>query len=301
MIQVLKKLMKLRTAQQIGLTLILLATIVLFSTCSGKRLQTVADETDANEILDILREHGIEATKTQIGEGEKIVYEIHLNGDPTEYGAAIQLMEDHCLPQPMPPKVESSGIVSSLEVEKAKDLRRRKISIESLLRSLPGVTCVDLTIVPPEDRSLSLNPYKSTASVTVRHKTPKFGISVDQIGRMVAGGVPGLTADNVFVTLTQQPLRPLPNLDRGRTIRRIFYVSGIGLTTILLFVGLAIFLRKRKEKDLNELQDDELTDGEDNLLEEGGNGFESALIENADAPSETTAIEEKTGGDKTEE
>ncbi len=256
--------------KNITIFILLFLNLILLNGCSDQKVQTVAEEVEANEILDVLRQHGIRAYKSEAGEAEQKVYEIYVDGGEEEYGAAIQLMDDHCLPQALPPEVEASGIVSSIEVEKAQQLRRTKINIESQLRKIPGTTCVDVTIVPPEDRSLSLNPYKSTATVLVKHKNEKYDLDVGQIGRMVAGGVPGLSPDNVTVTLTRQPLRPLPDLDRGRNIRRILYVSGIGLTTILIFIGFVVFLRKRNSSK-NNSEMAELADEETDMLEGGEN------------------------------
>lgn len=229
-----------------GATVLLLVLCVLaISSCSTRKVQTVREETEANRILDVLLANGISATKREVGDGENRTYEIHLAGGEEEFRAAIQLMDDHCLPQPIPPQVESSGLVSSLEVEKARELRRIKINIESQLRNFPGATCVDVNLVQPEDKSLSLNPYTASATVLIRYQGEKFGLDTNQVARMVAGGVPGLSADRVFVTLTRSPLRPLPDLDKDRNLTRILWVVGIGFTTILIFVAIAWIVRKR--------------------------------------------------------
>ncbi len=213
--------------------------------CATQKIQTVAEETEANEILDVLLEHNIKSTKVETGERDKRLFEIHISGGDDEYRAAIQLMEDHCLPQPVPAAIESSGLVSSMEVERSREMRRMKINIESLLRKLPGATCVDVNLVQPEDKTLSLNPYPASASVLVKYKTDKFTVNPDQVAKMVARSVPGLASSNVFVSLTRSPFRPLPNIDRARNLRRIGWVFGIGFTTILLFVAAAWYFRRR--------------------------------------------------------
>ncbi|NNE65819.1 MAG: hypothetical protein HKN33_04570 [Pyrinomonadaceae bacterium] len=252
--------------------LLLMLGLAFLSGCSEQKVQTVKEETEANRILDVLLASGLSASKREVANGDERSYEIVVAGGEDEFKAAIQLMDDHCLPQPVPPPVESSGLVSSLEVEKARELRRIKINIESQLRNFPGVTCVDVNLVQPEDKSLSLDPYPASATVLVKHKSEKFGLNVDQIGRMVAGGVPGLKPDKVFVTLTKSPPRPLPDIDRGRNLRRILWVVGIGFTTILLFVALAWAIRKRTAGD--ELYDSSRVEGltEEELSElESGN------------------------------
>lgn len=274
----------------------LLASLIFLSGCSGQKVQTVTEETEANQILDVLRQHGINAYKQETGEGEKKTFDIMISGGDEEYGSAIQLMEDHCLPQPMPPKVEATGIVSSMEVEKAQELRRIKINIESQLRNIPGTTCVTVTVVPLEDKSLSLDPYKSTATVLVKHKNEKYDLNTSQIARMVAGGVPGLSADNVTVSLTREPLRPLPDFNRGRNLRRILYVSGVGLTTILLFVGFVLYLRKRKGESVKELTDGDVDQEQDLLdvdIDDDSDLLESGDLDDADIDNDFDTNEER--------
>lgn len=277
--------MKFGVFKKILISIFLLSSVIFLGGCSDLKVQSVDEESEANEIIDVLREHGLTAYKVEAGEAENKVFNIMVEGGDAEYGAAIQLMEDHCLPQRMPPKVESSGIVSSVEVEKEKAIRRTKIDIAKLIRQIPGTTCVDITIVPPEDRSLALTTYKASATVIVKHKTEKYDLNVRQLADTISGAVPGLTPDNVKVVLTRQPLRPIPDFNRGRNIRRIFYVSGIGLITILLFVGLAIFLRKRNDSD--EPENEELTEDEIEKIDEKEKVDELPLIEDTDSKEKT--------------
>lgn len=269
--------MSIRIFKNLLLTIFLLCGVLFLGGCSDLKVQTVDEETEANEIINVLREHRLTAYKEEGGEGENKVFNIMVEGGDLEYGAAIQLMDDHCLPQSLPPKVESSGIVSSVEVEKEKAIRRTKIDIAKLLRQIPGTTCVDITIVPPEDRSIALTTYKSSATVIIKHKTEKYDLNVRQLADAISGAVPGLTPDNVKVILTRQPLRPVPDFSSGRNLRRILYVGGIGFITILLFVGLAIYLRKRKEATEKDV--DELENGESEALNEGKSANNTGLLE----------------------
>ncbi len=257
------------------LLILLVANLILFAGCSQTKVQSVEEETEANQIIDVLRENGITATKDESGEGTNKKFDIYINGGDIEYGAAIQLMEDHCLPQVKPPQIESEGIVPSGEVEKARDLRRMKMGIESQLRKLPGTTCVSVNLGQADDKQLTLNPDPASATVLVKYKTEKFDLNNKQIASMVAGGITGLEADKVFVTLTRQPLRPLPNLDSGRNLRRFLLVGGIGFATILGFILIVFFMRKNKdETDTDYFEENaiegEITDGESQELLESG-------------------------------
>ena len=220
--------------------------------CSTRKVQTVRVEAEANQIIDILHEYQIKADKEEIGDGERKAFEIQIDGGDEEVAAAIQLMEDHCLGQPMPEQIEGGTVITSIGVEKAREQRRIKMNIESQLRQIPGATCVSVTFVPPEDRTLALNPYPSTASVLINYKTPTFPFNKEDIAGMVGRSVPALKAENVNVLLAAKPLRPLPDLQSGYQFRRMALVTGIGSAIILAFVAIVFFLQKqRKQKSLS--------------------------------------------------
>ncbi len=224
---------------------VLLAALALAG-CGARKVQTVKHEAEANQIIDVLGENGIRARKNEVGEGERRTFEIHVNGDDDAVAAAIQLMEDHCLGQPEPPEIEGGTVITSMEVERAREQRRMKMNIEALLRKLPGVTCASVNFVPPEDRSLAIKPFPSTASVLVNYKTPTFPVSKEEVAGLVARSVPALQPENVQVVLTAKPLRPLPENKIGYNFARVALVSGIGLATILAFVSIVFVLRKKR-------------------------------------------------------
>jgi len=246
--------------------LLFVFTAVLLAGCSARKVQTVKIEAEANQIIDVLGENGIKSRKNEVGEGERKTYEILVNGDEETVSAAIQLMEDHCLGRPDPPEPEGGAVITSIEVEKAREQRRMKMNIESQLRKLPGVTCVDVNFVSPQDRSLAINPYPSTASVLINYKTQAFPVSKDEIAALVARSVPALQPENVSVVITAKPLRPLPDNKIAYNFARIALVSGIGLATILAFVSVVFVLRKKRKNQPDET--DELIEPTDEAPKE---------------------------------
>ncbi|HXH70609.1 MAG TPA: hypothetical protein VNI60_09800 [Pyrinomonadaceae bacterium] len=247
--------------------LLCLLSALFVSGCSTRKVQTVKIEAEANQIIDILHEYHIKADKEEIGEGERKTFEIWIDGGDEERAAAIQLMEDHCLGQPLPEKIEGGTVVTSIGVEKAREQRRMKMDIESQLRQIPGATCASVTFVPPEDRTMSLNPYPSTASVLVNYKTPTFPFTKEDIAGMVAKSVPALKAENVSVVLAAKPLRSLPDIQSGYQFRRMALVTGIGSAIILAFVAIVFFLQKqRKQKSLSVAEGElEIYENEDQI------------------------------------
>ncbi len=257
---------------KIIVSVILFTSLFLLTGCGATRVQTVKDESEANQIIDVLHEYGIEAQTNPVGEGERRAYEIMVEGNSETRNAAVQLMQDHCLPKPEPPIVEGGTIINSIEKEKQQEYRRTKINIESQLRKLPGVTCVEVNFVPPQERTLALNPYPSTASVLINYKTEAFNISKDDIAALVAKSVPALDPANVSVVIAPKPLRPLPE-NKNYQITRIALITGLGFATVLTFVGIVYFLQ-RKRRDQN-FEHDELEEFEDETETR-----ESPLLEN---------------------
>lgn len=243
--------------------LLFLAAAILLTGCNARKVQTVRVEAEANQIIDVLGENGIRARKNEVGEGDRKTFEILINGDEETVASAIQLMEDHCLGRPDPPEPEGGAVITSIEVEKAREQRRMKMNIESQLRKLPGVTCVDVNFVPPQDRSLAINPYPSTASVLINYKTAAFSTSKEDIANQVARSVPALQPENVSVVISAKPLRPLPDNKIVYNFTRIALVSGIGLATILAFVSVVFVLRKKRRNQTDETGELAETSGEE--------------------------------------
>lgn len=240
-----------KAVSKIIVSTVLFASLFLLAGCGATRVQTVKDESEANQILDVLHEYGIEAQTNPVGEGERRSYEIMVEGNSETRNAAVQLMQDHCLPIPEPPLVEGGGIINSVEKEKQQLYRQMKINIESQLRSISGVTCVRVNFVPPQDRTLALNPYPSTASVLINYKTETFPRTKEEIAGLVANSVPALKPENVEVVIDRKPLRPLPE-NKNYQVTRIALISGLGFATILTFVGIVYFLqRKRNGQDFD--------------------------------------------------
>lgn len=229
------------------LLVVLSLAIGLTAACSKQKIQNVEDEAEANRIVDILGESGIRATKLEAGEGETRYFAIEVDGGEEITSAAIQVINDHCLAQAPPEKPEGSGVVTSSQVEKEREARRRKLSIESQLRDIPGTTCVKVNFVMPEDSSIAIDRYPSTASALVTYKTPTFPISKERVAEMVAKGVPALKAENVQVELIQKPVRPLPDYRTGYNFARVGIISLLGFITVLLTISIVFVLQKRRD------------------------------------------------------
>jgi type III secretory pathway lipoprotein EscJ len=230
--------------------------LTLFSaSCSNRPVATVASETEAIEIVDVLRENDIDSQKVETGDDRSRQYRIEvtedsINGDA--YAAAIQILRDHCLPHSEPPPVQEGGLVASIEAERAKVQRQLQLNIISQLRKLPGATCVYVNFVMPQQQLSTLNPYGATASVLVAYKTPQPSFTDAEVKSLVAGSVPNLQPEKVSVKLAYQPVRPPPRTGNAG-ITRVLLIGAVALAVILGSVSLIYLLQKRRQKNAGRL------------------------------------------------
>ncbi len=227
-------------------------TVLLASSCGQRKIQNVEHESEANRIIDVLGEAGIRASKREAGEGERKFFEILIDGNEDVAASAIQVMRDHCLAESPPEMPEGSSVITTTQVEKEREARRRKLNIESQLRDIPGVTCVRVNFVMPEDSSIAIDRYPSTATALVTYKTATFPLSRERVAEMIAKGVPALKAENVSVDLLQKNVRPLPDYRAGYNVAQIAIISLIGFLTVLATVSLVFILQKRRQQVLKD-------------------------------------------------
>ena len=248
-----------------------LISLLSFGACGGKQIATVPSEAEAIEIMDVLRENGIQSDKMPVGDDKNRQFQITINedsfGDST-FSAAVQILRDNCLPHREPPPVDDGGYVASIEAEKAKVQRQLKMNIIGQLRKLAGVTCVDVNFVLPQDQFATMNPYPAVATVFIGYKNEQINFNEQDVKNMVAGSVPNLQPDRVSVKLSYQPVRPVPRSPRSNMVR-ILTIGGAGLLVILGSIFLVYWMQKRRHRKDKELH--EATNNAENELNETTN------------------------------
>jgi type III secretory pathway lipoprotein EscJ len=227
-------------------------------------LATVPDESEAIEILNVLHDNGLDARKEEVGEEAVKQWRILLNpswfGGSTEVAMANQVLQDNGLPRPTASTekpASDGGVFQDEATRKAQQLKEREADLQRKMRLLPGVIGVEVSIVEPEDSSININPYPSTASVLIvtRDEPPNF--NADTVRGLVARSVPKLSPDNVYVAVTTKPVRPLPWREFGAQRRhKIFEAIGIGIMMILASSVVVLLLQMRRQShELNALRE----------------------------------------------
>jgi type III secretion system YscJ/HrcJ family lipoprotein len=241
---------------------LLFSILVIGSGCSKKEsLATVASETEANEIIGLLSEKGIEASKEEIGDTDIKQWKVSIHDDIFGGGKlplAIRVMQEHGLPRPADKGMEGAygeqSMFPSESALKAQRLKELKTEIERQLRLLPSVVRVNVNIVPPEEDTINIDPYPATASVLIVHRDEKAAFTAAYIQELVAKGVPKLKTENVSVVMVHEPSKSVSIEGMMAQRRRnIIYIMGIGLVVCLtlLLIGLVWYSRRQREGESN--------------------------------------------------
>lgn len=259
----------------------LAAAALLSAGCSRAPIATVSTESEAIEMIDVLRESGFEdVEKREVGEGEVKRWAVEMDeglfgGDDS--ALALQRLRDYGLPRQEEVPIPEGSFVTSEAVQKAQEQRRIRADIERQLRALPGVTVALVTVVMPQDPTLELNPYPASASVVVVHKEQSAPFNEQQIQNLVSKGVPKLKPEDVSVTISQQQPRPIPRRElNARRRNNLLIAAGAALVLVLASLLVVLLLQTRRQRarlaELTGTVEDEGAPSEAGAVEPPGEG-----------------------------
>lgn len=165
------------------------------------------DERDANLVADALNRAGIEATK-EIDPSSEGRY--HVLVPRGEAAPAIAALREHDLPPRHAPgvidAVGKGALVPSPLAEHAQYVAGLAGDLERSLASIDGVLGARVHLSVPNDDPLSGKPVRApSAAVLLRHRGATPPIADEQVRRLVAGAVAGLSMDDVTVVTVSRP------------------------------------------------------------------------------------------------
>ncbi len=215
-------------------------------------------ESEANRVIVALNQNGVAATKDvdQDNEGRFVVRIAE-----SELGPAVNTLEQEGLPSKEPPGVldalGESGLVASRQSEHARLIVGTAGELERSLKDVSGVLSarVHLAVSEPDPLSSPENRVPASASVLVRHHGATPPLMTTDVQRLVAGAVPGLSADRVAVVLlpvSQSPEQPEATLARfgplsvsRASVASLRWVVGIVAAINLSMLAALLFLYVR--------------------------------------------------------
>jgi type III secretion protein J len=165
------------------------------------------DEKEANNILSVLLDQGIPASKTLIKERATVMV------DEADVAAAIDILRRSGYPRDRFASLgeifQKQGLISSPLEERVRYIYGLSQTISETLSQIDGILTARVHIVLPEAQPLDENVKPSSASVFIKHR-PGHGIeeSIPKIKMIVQNSVEGLSYDKISVALFQMRAAP---------------------------------------------------------------------------------------------
>jgi len=198
----------------VGLTLLLTA-------CVTHELQTDLSEQEAQEIVVLMSENGIEASTVKVPSEKKgqEKWSVVIRGGDQNLARAWRVLQENGLPRQKDKGLEdvfaNSGMIPTAAEETARFLLGTSGEISRTLKSVDGVVDAHVLVVMPDtspilDRTERVPP---TASVLIKYRGNTTPLSDDDVKKLVARAVEGLQPENV--TVIYKKIEPRPVVDRN--------------------------------------------------------------------------------------
>jgi type III secretion protein J len=249
---------------------LLLAGTLFLAGCS-KQLESGLSEYDAQQIIVLLRENGINASLELDPTAKKdaATWIVTVRGRDDTVVRAWKLLEENGLPREKVKGLDSvfqdAGMIPTASQEKARLISGLDGEITRTLDSLPDVADARVQVVLPEntpllDKSQQAQP---TASVLLQYRSQEPPLKEAEIKSLVARSVEGLAPDNVAVVYKKVAVQPIPVQVLGPlSFSQWMEIGAAILAVVAAILSLLVIsvskVRKRKiqslEKQLEELR-----------------------------------------------
>jgi len=222
-----------------------LVALLLLAACGRADLYTNLTETQANEMVALLRQAGIEATKAPGAEGS---WKVEAPDD--DFAGAIQTLHAQGYPreefESLGSVFRKEGFVSSQLEERARLVHGLSQELSQTISDIDGVVQARVHIAIPEPNPLTQQAAPASAAVMLRYRP---GIDLErqtgQIKALVVNSVEGLDVDNVTVAMfAAKPLPAIAPPPGQTTVASLATVGLLGLGTVGLVAGWSL-LRER--------------------------------------------------------
>lgn|GEM_PF-1396175 len=237
--------------------LLILGLTVFLVACVTHSLRTGLTEQEAQEIVVLLNEHGIEASSVKAA-GEKKGTEswtVVIHGGDQNLARAWRVLEENGLPRQKNKGLEdvfsNSGMIPTATEEKARLLLGVSGEIARALKSVAGVVDAHVLVVLPEsspllDKSERVPP---TASVLLKYRGTDLPLSEEEVRKLVSRAVEGLQPENVAVVYKKIE----PKQGRNRNLipllgNQEFLLGALALLTISSVGCLALVGKSRWQR-----------------------------------------------------
>lgn len=189
--------------------LALTAALTGLAGCAQETIAHQQEERQANRILVLLRESGIEAQKLRDEGSRDLRFNVSVGG--ADSASALSILEKHNLPEKertgTAESFGSGGMIPTAEQERAKRIVGVEGDIVNSLRKVPRVISVEAAVSIPEEDPLRdetterPRPKASVIVVYLRDGSGTPPVSAEEVQRHIQAKLPELKSNEVNVLL----------------------------------------------------------------------------------------------------
>lgn len=225
-------------------------------------LYTKLSEREANEMVALLLDRGIDAARIGVKDGTSTV-----QVEQTRFAQAVEILKAAGYPQPsfasMGEVFKGGGLVASPTEERARYIYALSQELSKTVSGIDGVLSARIHVVLPKNDLLKQDSTPSSASVFIRYdQAVPVKSLLPQIKMLVANSIEGLNYEKVsvvFVPVDRPPMDREAPL-RERPVGGLDPVLGLalaaGAVVLLALAGGAFwFLRRRRRAEAPRLND----------------------------------------------
>jgi type III secretion protein J len=231
----------------VRMCLTLFAPLLMLSACSSQNLYSSLSEAQANDMVAVLLDAGIEAQKNP---AEKELWQVSVSQN--QFARAVEVLKSNGFPRKdydtLGSIFKKEGFASSPLEERARLNYGMSQELSHSIRDIDGVIEARVHLTMPEPDPLSKEVKPASASVFVKYR-PGFNLQSETgaIKSLVTNAVEGLTYDRVSVIMT--PSRSVPRVvSNNVSIASILNLRFVIILIALVLIGFAarMFFRSRK-------------------------------------------------------
>lgn len=192
----------------------MLLLVVLLTGCLKHPLSSGLTERDAQEMIVVLKENGLDATREVVAaERGAPTWTVFVRGGDQNVIRAWRILQENGMPRDPEKGLDqvfsNPGMIPSAGEERAKLLVGLSGEISRTLRSISGVADARVHVVLPENSPLldKAQWVPPSASVFIKYRGNQPPLAEEAVKNLVAKGVEGLKAEEISVVM-QKVRRP---------------------------------------------------------------------------------------------
>lgn len=245
-------------------TLLIVVAMLLpmMSGCGSSELTSGLSEAEAQEVVAVLQQYGLDAKKVKVGEDKDATWLVQVPA--AELNSSNQILRKYELPREKPRGLgevfSQAGLIPTATEEKAMYLTALQGEIVHTLQTIDGVVAARVHIVMPEKNPLAENPTeKASASVLLKYRGDHMPLTQEEIKQIVSHAVDGLDPALVAVVmkpvlldrikLAQMAKPTIGNIVKGENSTVVvFLLAALCLVLAIVLVVMVLRLQKEKQK-----------------------------------------------------